>query len=529
MHWAVRGLRTTVAAVVVAVLMQGTGSIVLGPLADADAGNVVATTAVNIRSTPDTKHPRLGLLRAGDSIKAVGTRNGWTKVEYRGRTAYIKSDYLRSASSSSSPNSTQTSGSTATVRTTANLNLRTGPSLGHSIYHVAPKGTKLQLTGVVSGSYSQLRYRNRTLWAANRYLSTTSAADTKKLPEVVGSARARVALMLRNNDTRNFFSYGDIPKGTVVELTGKVSNGVAQIIWQGNIRWVNNRYLDKIDSSTSSPTAKKPPATKKRYATANLNVWKSSQGSAHEGEIPRTSELAVTGKVEHGRVQIVHKGVLRWVTARYTAATPPPDKLPETTGKKYATATLNLWNAATGTKHTGEIRPGTAVRLVGETSHGRTKILRYGQVWWVTSKYLADRRINASSSGSGRGSVDLNHGYSSGLHKTNSNVQKIVRYVWDNVPEIKTMYGWRRATTPDHPAGRAVDIMIPSWRSNSEFGWELAKYFRSNAKRLNIKYIIYRQKIWNIERDDEGWRRMRDRGNHTANHYDHIHITTYDD
>ena len=33
--------------------------------------------------------------------------------------------------------------------------------------------------------------------------------------------------------------------------------------------------------------------------------------------------------------------------------------------------------------------------------------------------------------------------------------------------------------------------------------------------------------IWSVERGGEGWRGMSDRGSTTANHYDHVHVTTY--
>ena len=34
-----------------------------------------------------------------------------------------------------------------------------------------------------------------------------------------------------------------------------------------------------------------------------------------------------------------------------------------------------------------------------------------------------------------------------------------MRDVWDRFPQIKTQYGWRRDVTPDHPAGRAIDVI----------------------------------------------------------------------
>ena len=102
--------------------------------------------------------------------------------------------------------------------------------------------------------------------------------------------------------------------------------------------------------------------------------------------------------------------------------------------------------------------------------------------------------------------------------------------MWERWPAIRTQYGWRRDVTPDHPAGRALDVMVPNWRQNSGkvLGKEIAEYYRANAREYNVHYIIWNQQIWNINRDREGWRHMADRGNATANHLDHVHITTFD-
>ncbi|MFV0428828.1 MAG: SH3 domain-containing protein [Arachnia sp.] len=504
------------------------GSIVWGVSADASSGPMVATTAVNVRSTPNTSKPRVGLLRRGQKVTAVSSSNGWTRVSYRGRTAYVASAYLKSPGGSTSTAATAQSATTGTVYATANLNLRTGPSMKNSVKTVAKRGTKLSLTGSISGSYAQVSYGKSKLWAASRYLSSAGGSAPSKLPAVTGQARARVPLMIRTTDTRSFRSLGDMPAGTIVDLTGKVSNGLAQIIWQGNLRWVNNKYLDKVSSTSAAPAAGSTPKTTTRYATANLSIWAKSTGSAKSGEIPRGSAIAVTGKVASGRAEIVYQGAIKWVTSRYTSASKPAasSSTPAATSTMYATATLNLWHAATGSAYTGTVSSGTSLALTGTTASGRSQVVRNGKTWWVTSKYLSSSSTTTkASSGS---NTSLNRGWSSGLDKTNEFVKVIVRYVWANVPLIKTMYGWRRSTTPDHPAGRAVDIMIPSYKANNAAGWKLATYFRTNARKYHIHYIIFDQKIWNISRDREGWRPMASRGSDTANHLDHIHITTYD-
>lgn len=47
---------------------------------------------------------------------------------------------------------------------------------------------------------------------------------------------------------------------------------------------------------------------------------------------------------------------------------------------------------------------------------------------------------------------------------------------------------------------------------------------QDNAAQLGVDYIIWYQRVWSVERADEGWRPMADRGSPTENHYDHVHL-----
>jgi hypothetical protein len=83
----------------------------------------------------------------------------------------------------------------------------------------------------------------------------------------------------------------------------------------------------------------------------------------------------------------------------------------------------------------------------------------------------------------------------------------------------------------DHGSGNACDFMegttgrMPS-PSALAHGDQVAQYAVSNAGRLGIKYVIWKQSIWNTGIPG-GWRRMEDRGSITQNHFDHVHISVY--
>lgn len=92
---------------------------------------------------------------------------------------------------------------------------------------------------------------------------------------------------------------------------------------------------------------------------------------------------------------------------------------------------------------------------------------------------------------------------------------------------IKTVGGYRDGD-PDpvgHTAGLALDFMINDISRGRATGTRLARYARAHHGELGVQYIVWRQRIWNIARDDEGWRVMPDRGNPTDNHMDHVHIS----
>jgi hypothetical protein len=87
-------------------------------------------------------------------------------------------------------------------------------------------------------------------------------------------------------------------------------------------------------------------------------------------------------------------------------------------------------------------------------------------------------------------------------------------------PDI-TSYGTYRSDG-EHSMGIAIDIMVSGDR-----GWQVAEFVRAHYAELGVSYVIYSQRIWSVDRAGEGWRYMSDRGSTTANHYDHVHVTTY--
>ncbi|MEV6362162.1 M23 family metallopeptidase [Nocardia asteroides] len=102
---------------------------------------------------------------------------------------------------------------------------------------------------------------------------------------------------------------------------------------------------------------------------------------------------------------------------------------------------------------------------------------------------------------------------------------RVARTIVARFPQVQTMYGQREDPLPDHPSGRAVDIMIPNPSSGKgkALGDQIADYLITNAAALRVDYIIWRQTYRAASGESNV---MEDRGGDTANHMDHVHVTT---
>jgi hypothetical protein len=179
----------------------------------------------------------------------------------------------------------------------------------------------------------------------------------------------------------------------------------------------------------------------------------------------------------------------------------------------WTTAALNLWTRPDNkAKKVGELDSAKKVLVTGRTMKGREEIVLDGKARWVTAGYLSSEKPFAFGG-------DCTNG-SSVPAAVSPNIKKVHEAVCAAFPEL-TSYGTFRGDG-EHAQGIAIDIMVSGDR-----GWQVAEFVREHYSELGVSYVIYSQNIWSVERSGEGWRGMSDRGSATANHYDHVHVTTY--
>jgi hypothetical protein len=99
------------------------------------------------------------------------------------------------------------------------------------------------------------------------------------------------------------------------------------------------------------------------------------------------------------------------------------------------------------------------------------------------------------------------------------NATLINRVVSALFPDIKTIGGVRADALPDHPSGRALDIMVGQ---NKALGDQIHDFLQANAQALGVNYTIWQQKY---QPAGGAASLMGDRGSPTQNHMDHVHVT----
>lgn len=402
---------------------------------------MTAAVGVNIRSGSSTNSEILGGLYRGQTVTAINSAGGWTKIKFAGSTAYVASKYLTKESKLSAPSSIRPG--TVKITTTA-LNLRTGPGHSYKVIKVLKEGARVTMTGKAARGWAQLVNGKSTGWSSTQYL----ASSTTGKPAIIGTRVATADLDIRTTSGADSRTVAEVKKGTALSVTGAIQNGRAQIIYKGAIRWVTARYLKNLASNLPSPP-KLPKITGTRYATATLNI-RSTYTDKYGliTEVPRGAKLKITGVVKNGRMQIIFDKAVRWVTAKYLSKSVPRG-MPAS--------------------------------------------------WRAVERGLKPNAI------------------------------KVHRATRAKFPQIATFYTLRAGVFTDHSTGRALDLMIPNYRSASgeALGYKVAEWAKANAKPLGINYVIWNQHIWNVTRDSEGWRYMADRGGDSANHKDHVHITVF--
>jgi N-acetylmuramoyl-L-alanine amidase/uncharacterized protein YraI len=150
-----------------------------------------------MRSGAGTSYSILLTIPKSSVLKVEAVSGTWAKVSYSGKTGYVSTAYLVSASAPApapapvpepapTPEPTPEPAPVAEDwrTTTANLNMRSGAGTSYSIILTVPSGTKLRVEAI-SGTWAKVSYSGKTGYVSTAYLVQTAAPIPEVLPSKI--------------------------------------------------------------------------------------------------------------------------------------------------------------------------------------------------------------------------------------------------------------------------------------------------------------------------------------------------------
>lgn len=224
------------------------------------------------------------------------------------------------------------------VKTSANLNLRQGPSTKKKSLVVVPKNTTLKATAQASNGWYKVSYKGKSGYLSNAYAkkvaSKPAAKPTVKKPaSKPASTKDRASsiwiktsanLNLRQGSSSKHKSLLTIPKNTSLKTTAQASNGWYKVKYKNKTGYLSNAYVSKDPGGREIVTGKystNRAGLTDRYWTKNATtpLYASVGGAVRIKDIPRNSvayrdlKLEKSGGQRSGWYFVRTQGTSGWV------------------------------------------------------------------------------------------------------------------------------------------------------------------------------------------------------------------------
>ena len=197
----------------------------------------VTTYNLNLRQGKSTGTRVLVTIPKKSALTVTETSGTWSKTNYKGKTGWVASRYLKNAPAAKAPAKPQNQ-----KVTTYNLNLRQGKSTGTKVLVMIPKNTTLKVTQT-SGSWSRTSYKGKTGWVASRYLKNASSSTSPAPKTTYRWTTANVNV--RKGPGTSYASLGVVRANERVTYI-KTSKGWSNVKSSKGTGWITNRYLATV-------------------------------------------------------------------------------------------------------------------------------------------------------------------------------------------------------------------------------------------------------------------------------------------
>ncbi|MGU9214049.1 SH3 domain-containing protein [Clostridium perfringens] len=424
---------------------------VLGDNLNQDNVGLISANQLNVRTSPNENGQVIGTLHKNDKVNVLDKSiDGWYKIDFNGRRAYVSSKYVNLISYKNNEVKTEVKKEpiegTGKVNINTALNVRQASTTNSRIIGSLKGGEKVNIISESNGFY-KIEFNNSYGYVYSKYISKDGDSEkvqvvkqeevkkekvdeskkeakaTPKAEPVVlavrslnktGIVNVSSSLNVRSSASTSSKVIGSLSGNTKVTIVGE-EGAFYKIEYKGSHGYVAKEYVKDVTESNNSnqgtQTPEKPstPETTKKTGIVNvsssLNVREGASTSSKViGSLSGNTKVTIVGE-EGAFYKIEYKGSHGYVAKEYIkdvtesnnsnqgTQTPEKPSTPESTEKTgivNVSSSLNVRSSAsTSSKVIGSLSGNTKVTIVGEEG-AFYKIEYKGSHGYVAKEYIKD-------------------------------------------------------------------------------------------------------------------------------------------
>ena len=269
-----------------------------------------------------------------------------------------------------------------TKTTTANLNLRTGPSTNDKIILTIPKAAVVNVLST-SGTWVKVTYKNNTGYVSSIYLknssTTTPSTSTKKYEVTTDS------LNIRSSASTSSTILGKLSKGTKIDVIS-ITNGWAKFKYNNKDAYVSTQYLKLLEGESKFCTV-----------TQDVYLRKEKDWSSEKIQLVEKGEKleCINKDAVWTKVKVDNKE--GYISNNYINTSSNDTTIPSQKIIKYTTTVVNFRKGPSTTYQIlKSLSKGTQVTIL-ETKNDWDKVDYNGQIGYVNNLYLSTTNSSTES------------------------------------------------------------------------------------------------------------------------------------
>ena len=388
---------------------------------DAGASTVLftarTTAFVNLRAGPGTGYGIYLTVPLGDTVSVLDTANaGWYRVQYGSYTGYMSADYLQTQSAATPtpapPNTAETADPIGTARTTAVLNIRTGPSTGYRSLGLLDNGeTVTVLENCGNGWYAVRTSSNTFGYCSGDYLRVTLGTSPAPQPEPTPqpsepdtathwNGRTTAFVNLRSGPSTGYRIYLTVPLGDAITILDRSNAGWYRVQYGSYTGYMSSDYIDVLGAVEETPTTpSSEPDADTRWngrTTAFVNLRSGpSTGYRIYLTVPLGDAITILDRSNSGWYRVQYGSYTGYMSSDYidvlgaVQETPPAEEDTATRWNGRTTAFVNLRSGpSTGYRIYLTVPLGDAITILDRSNSGWYRVQYGSYTGYMSSDYI---------------------------------------------------------------------------------------------------------------------------------------------